>query len=112
MATIERVLPTEQTETEFFNQKRIEAGHEPTQSRVIKIREGLHKPCGADCIIAQVGAGWFSIQHGADCTIKRMPGQLEIVGDGSGQACGRIVDNDGSIIQGVLILNGIFPHEQ
>jgi len=111
MNTIERVLPTEQTETEFFNQQRAKSGREPIAGRVTKIREGMHKPCGPDCKIHQVGSGWFSVSHGEGCTIRGFAGKTETVGDGTGQACGRVVDNDGSIIQGVLVLSGLFPHE-
>jgi len=112
MNTIERVLPTEQTETEFFNQRRVAAGRKPIAGRVTKIREGLRKPCGPDCKIDLVGQGWFSVSHGEGCTIHGFAGKTETVGDGTGQACGRLVDSDGSIIQGVLILSGLFPNER
>jgi hypothetical protein len=112
MATIERVLPTGQTETEYFNEQRVLAGLAPTTYRITKIREGLHKPCGTKCVVSKVGHGWFSIDHGSDCVIKRMPGTEEIVGNGAGQqVCGRIVDLDGTILQGVLVLSGLFPYE-
>lgn len=110
MATIERVLPTEQTETEFFNARRAEAGKEPINARITKIREGLRKGCGPDCHIESVGIGRFVEHHLPGCRTRSIP-EFEYVGDGTGQACAILVDNDGTEIWGVLILNGLFPHE-
>lgn len=111
MNTIERILPTEQTETEFFNQKRIEAGLEPITSRVTKIREGLRVRCGPDCHIESIGAGQFIEHHMPGC--RHVGGQeFENVGDGTGQACASLIDNDGTPITGVLVLSGLFPYEK
>ena len=112
MATIERILPTGQSETEFWNEKRIQAGYTPFAStKVTKIRPGVQCACGAACHVKDVGKGWFSEQHEKGCSITNMAGKLELVGDGTGQACARLRDFDGAIVQGILVLNGLLPYE-
>lgn len=111
--TIERVLPTGQTETEYFNEKRVERGLAPVTARVTKIRPGL-RCCAGRCKIGEVvypvgdRAGYFTEEHSRRCPFNGMAGATSY--HAGYQAVARIYDG-GEQYNGVLVLNGLFPHE-
>ena len=111
--TIERILPgTEMSETEWFNARRVETGRKPIQSRITKIRPGLRLACGPDCRIEEWVPGWgFTEFHGPNCRNKVEFQVLTVSVTANGQACAALADDNGEPITGVMILNGLFPHE-
>lgn len=105
MAT-ERVLPTEETETEFFNRKRVERGLRPIPDHVTKIRSGLRLDCPGGCVIEQVTPGQgFVVRRLNDCPIHRHETHV-VPCDVSGQA---VCSVEGELI-GVMVLDQPFPY--
>jgi len=105
----ERVLPTEETETEFFNRKRAEMGLAPTKTHVTKIRPGLRLTCPGGCDIVQVSYGHgFTVRRLGNCTTHRQPTHF-VPCDEHGQAVCSIAGEEGSLI-GVMMLDQPFPH--
>lgn len=104
----ERVLPSEETETEFFNRKRIEIGLKSIAGHVTKIRPGLHTTCG--CEIGEVTAGHsFTVERRNDCDLHRNARHVVVCND-LGQAVTSIREGDWDGI-GVMRLDQPFPYE-
>ena len=103
----ERVLPTEETETEFFNRKRAQMGFPPTQAHVTKIRPGLHTACGCEITEVTYGVG-FIVKQVNNCVFHR-GGQRFVPCDKNGQAVCSVAGDEGELI-GVMTLDQPFPH--
>lgn len=111
--TIERMLQNDMTETEFFNMRRLEHGRKATGSHVTKIRPDLVSGCGQNCKVTAASHEGFIIRHDDTCSINRAVTEDEVVRRAkNGQAVAMLRDDDDSIIIGVIVLNGLFPHEE
>lgn len=104
---IERVLPTGETETEFFNRKRGEVGLEPILSRVTKIRPGLHTACGCEIAEVTYGVG-FIVRQMNNCVVHRHETHF-VPCDEHGQAVCSIAGEEGRLV-GVMVLDQPFPY--
>ena len=112
--TIERILPNQMSETEFWNVRRLIHGYSETKTRITKIRPGLQAECGENCHIDEVIYGsYFIKRHANDCSFPALRDTIERVEcNARGQAIARLRNTDNVVICGVMILDGLFPHEE
>jgi len=107
---LERILPTEQSESEYWNQKRAELGRKPTLAPITKIRPGL--PTGCGCRIDEVAYGsHYTINHGIKCDMGTLRTE-RVECSRAGQAVAGIMDEDSVEYTGVMVFNGTWPHEE
>ena len=111
MMTIERILPNQMSETEYFNLRRTVHGFADVQARITKIRVGLTCGCGPNCTVEGVDNTGFTEIHRRFCKYGLLQ-KTFIKSNHRGQAVASLVDDDGTPIVGVLVLDGLFPHEE
>lgn len=109
--TIERVLPNQMSETEFFNLRRTIHGRSDIKLRITKIRAGLKCGCGPNCNISHVDRTGFTESHGRFCKY-RLSEKTFVKCNSRGQAVASLVDDDATPVVGVMVLDGLFPHEE
>lgn len=98
--------------TEEWNLRRLIHGLTSTKAEIVQIEAGMSLACGRHCRVSEIVAGQYVVEeHGLDCRICRAGSTERVRISPEGQAVVAAGTPENPQV-GVLLLSGLFPHEE